>query len=79
MTAFDSHCLVPPAVQDLELVYVTFDILHNGKGGVIDMPLRERHKMLEDKVVPGIPAGGLLQQTREAASLEISSHLPPHG
>ncbi|EFN52891.1 hypothetical protein CHLNCDRAFT_138420 [Chlorella variabilis] len=45
-----------PQIGDLELVYVTFDILHNGKGGVIDMPLRERHKMLEDKVVPGIPA-----------------------
>ncbi len=42
-------CLLP---QDCELVYVAFDILHDGKTGVNHLPLKERQRLLEEMIVP---------------------------
>ena len=57
---FWSSLCVPLAlsvVQDCELLYIAFDILHNGKIGVNEEPLKERHKLLEEVVVPAEIAG----------------------
>ncbi|KAL4853400.1 Dynamin-related protein 5A [Chlorella vulgaris] len=48
----------PPVLSDCELVYVAFDILHDGKTGVNHLPLKERQRLLEEMIVPldeGVP------------------------
>ena len=44
-------------LQDCELLYVAFDVLHDGENDVIAMPLRERLEKLEQVVLPGGPGG----------------------
>lgn len=50
------HVLIPcPALllQDCELLYVAFDLLHNGRTALTERPLSERLELLRRAVVPG--------------------------
>lgn len=53
---FDVHMLIPcPTLllQDCELLYVAFDLLHNGRTALTERPLSERLELLRRAVVPG--------------------------
>ncbi|PRW39278.1 dynamin-related GTPase isoform A [Chlorella sorokiniana] len=44
-----------PLVGDCELLYVAFDLLHNGRTALTEKPLSERLELLRRAVVPGEP------------------------
>jgi len=46
---------LPP--QDCELLYVAFDLLHNGHTALTEHPLSDRLERLRGAVVPGEPGG----------------------
>eukprot|EP00873_Tetraselmis_striata_P028525 jgi/Tetstr1/448789/TSEL_036023.t1 len=51
---------VTPSVEDVEIMYVAFDIIYLNDCAINDLPLTERHTKLEAALRPGGSAGTLL-------------------